>query len=122
MNQPFKGYSKIKERNMDLYKDLGQAIQDNISDKWEKVIVKIESSLNKMCSFQTEYTLASSEKKELKFPLLTANDLMDSVFELQDSMSPEHKWNKAIYTLEKNGHFDMTFEWDQALQDEWDKN
>ena len=30
------------------------------------------------------------------------------------------QWNKAIYTLEKNGHFDMTFEWDQALQDEWD--
>ena len=28
--------------------------------------------------------------------------------------------NKAIYTLEKDGHFDMTFEWDQALQDEWD--
>ena len=29
-------------------------------------------------------------------------------------------WNKAVYTLEKNGHFDMTFEWNQALQDEWD--
>ena len=52
---------------MDLYKDLGQAIQDNISDKWEKVIVKIESSLNKMCSFQTEYTLTSSEKTENLF-------------------------------------------------------
>ena len=46
---------------------------------------------------------------------------MDSVFELQESMSPEHKWNKAVYSLERNGHFDMTFEWDQALQDEWDK-
>ena len=99
---------------MDFYKDLGQAIQNNISDNWDTVIVKIESSL------QAEYTLSSFEKKELKFPLLTVNTLMDSVFELQASMSPEHKWNKAIYTLEKNGHFDMTFEWDQALQDEWD--
>ena len=80
---------------MDFYKDLGQAIQNNISDNWDTVIVKIESSLNKMCSFQAEYTLSSFEKKELKFPLLT-------------------------YTLEKDGHFDMTFEWDQALQDEWD--
>ena len=105
---------------MDFYKDLGQAIQNNISDNWDIVIVKIESSLNKMCSFQAEYTLSSFEKKELKFPLLTVNTLMDSVFELQESMSPEHKWNKAVYTLEKNGHFDMTFEWDQALQDEWD--
>ena len=105
---------------MDFYKDLGQAIQNNISDNWDTVIVKIESSLNKMCSFQAEYTLSSFEKKELKFPLLTVNTLMDSVFDLQASMSPEHKWNKAIYTLEKDGHFDMTFEWDQALQDEWD--
>ena len=32
----------------------------------------------------------------------------------------QSKWNKAVYTLEKNGHFDMTFEWDQTLQDEWD--
>ena len=92
---------------MDFYKDLGQAIQNNISDNW-------------VCSFQAEYTLSSFEKKELKFPLLTVNTLMDSVFALQESMSPEHKWNKAIYTLEKNGHFDMTFEWDQTLQDEWD--
>ena len=104
----------------DVYKLLATAICESIEDEWEKVTVKIESSLNKMCSFQTEYTLASSEKKELKFPLLTANDLMDSVFELQESMLPEHKWNKAVYTLEKNGHFDMTFEWNQALQDEWD--
>ncbi len=26
------------------------------------------------------------------------------------------KWNKAVYTLERNGHFDIDFEWDQALQ------
>ena len=31
-------------------------------------------------------------------------------------------WNRAVYTLDSNGHFDMTFEWDQSLQDEWDKN
>lgn len=29
---------------MDFYKDLGQAIQNNISDNWDTVIVKIESS------------------------------------------------------------------------------
>ena len=56
---------------MDLYQELGKAVQDNISGKWEKATVKIESSLNKMCSFQAEYTLSSFEKKELKFPLLT---------------------------------------------------
>lgn len=31
------------------------------------------------------------------------------------------KWNRAVYSLESNGHFDMSFEWDLALQDKWDK-
>ena len=75
-----------------------------------------------MCSFQTEYILSSKETKELKFPVLTVSDLMDSVFELQESMFLEHKWNRAVYTLEKNGRFDMEFEWDQALQDKWEKS
>ena len=105
---------------MDLYKELGNAIQKNIFGEWEKVTVKIESSLKKMCSFQAKYVLSSKETKELKFPVLTVSDLMDSVFELQESMFPEHKWNRAVYTLEKNGRFDMEFEWDQALQDKWE--
>lgn len=105
---------------MDLYKELGKAVQDNISGKWKKVTVKIESSLNKMCSFRSEYVLSTTEKKELKFPVLTVSELMDSVFALQEAMYPEHKWNRAVYILEKNGHFDMSFEWDQNLQDEWD--
>ena len=42
---------------MDLYQELGKAVQDNISGKWEKVTVKIESSLNKMCSFQIYFII-----------------------------------------------------------------
>ena len=49
---------------MDLYKELGNAIQKNIFCEWEKVTVKIESSLKKMCSFQAEYVLSSKETKE----------------------------------------------------------
>lgn len=49
-------------------------------------------------------------------------DLGECVFELQESIFPEHKWNRAVYTLEKNGHFGMEFEWDQALQDKWEKS
>ena len=32
---------------MDLYKELGNALQKNIFGEWEKVTVKIESSLKK---------------------------------------------------------------------------
>lgn len=106
---------------MDLYKSLSKAIQKIVPKNWTKVNVKIESSLNVMCSFQSECLLSSNEKRELKFSVQTVNGLMDAVFELQESMYPENKWNRAVYTLEKNGHFDMEFIWDQVLQDEWDK-
>ena len=68
------------------------------------------------------YYFYNNEEKHA-FELIEDNqseDLGENVFALQASMSPEHKWNKAIYTLEKDGYFDMTFEWDQTLQDEWD--
>lgn len=29
-----------------------------------------------------------------------------------------NRWNRATFTLEPNGKFDMKFVWDQALQDE----
>ena len=106
----------------DVYKLLADIICASIDTKWEKVEVKIESSPKKILSTNACYYLANGNKKA--FELLDENydeDLGENIFELQDSMSPEHKWNKAVYTLEKNGHFDMTFEWDQSLQDEWDK-
>ena len=111
---------KVEDESSDLYKSLSKAIQKAVPRNWAKVTVKIESSLNVMCSFQSECLLSSNEKRELKFPVQTASDLIDAVFELQEAMCPEHKWNRAVYTLEKNGHFDMEFIWDQALQDEWD--
>ena len=106
----------------DVYKLLADIICASIDTEWEKVEVKIESSPKKMLSTNACYYLANGNKKA--FELLDENydeDLGENIFELQESMSPVHKWNKAVYTLEKNGHFDMTFEWDQTLQDEWDK-
>lgn len=105
----------------DVYKLIANMICNSINGKWDKAIVEIESSLERMLSTNAYYFYNNEEKHA--FELIEDNqseDLGENVFALQASMSPEHKWNKAIYTLEKDGHFDMTFEWDQALQDEWD--
>ncbi|EPF2929534.1 immunity protein YezG family protein [Vibrio navarrensis] len=32
--------------------------------------------------------------------------------------NPNNKWNRAIFTLEPSGSFNIDFEWDQALADE----
>ena len=104
---------------MDLYKELGNLIIDSIDVEWSIVIVKITSSLNKMCEFDCSY---SNDKINFYFDKVRGFFMGKNVFELQESMLPEHKWNRAVYTLEKNGHFDMEFKWDQELQDEWEKS
>ena len=112
----------LRKRIMtDVYKLIANMICNSINGKWDKAIVEIESSLGRMLSTNAYYFYNNEEKHA--FELIEDNqseDLGENVFALQESMSPEHKWNKAVYTLEKNGHFDMTFEWDQTLQDEWD--
>ena len=104
----------------DLYKELGNLIVETIDDEWKKVVIKITSSMNKMCIFDCSYSDNSENIRQFSFDKMKGFLMGKNVFELQESMSPEHKWNKAVYTLEKNGHFDMTFEWDQTLQDKWD--
>ncbi len=107
---------------MDVYKLIADMICNSIDDKWEKAVVEIESSLGKMLSTNAYYFFKDGHKNA--FGLINDNqdeDLGENIFALQESMYPEHKWNRAVYTLEKNGHFDMEFIWDQALQDEWDK-
>ena len=104
----------------DLYKELGNLIVETIDDEWKKVVIKITSSMNKMCIFDCSYSDNSENIRKFSFDKMKGFLMGKNVFALQASMSPEHKWNKAIYALEKDGHFDMTFEWDQALQDEWD--
>ena len=107
----------------DVYKLLADIACSSIKEDWKYITIEIKSSMWKMFNTTPFYYLESGEKKSFK--LLDDDldiDLGECFFELQESMFPEHKWNRAVYTLEKNGHFDMEFEWDQALQDEWEKS
>lgn len=40
----------------DLYKELGNLIVETIDDEWKKVVIKITSSMNKMCIFDCSYS------------------------------------------------------------------
>ena len=107
----------------DVYKLLADIACSSIKEDWKYITIEIKSSMWKMFNTTPFYYLESGEKKS--FELLDDDldiDLDECFFELQESMFPEHKWNRAVYTLEKSGHFDMEFEWDQALQDEWEKS
>lgn len=105
----------------DLYKILANVACDSIDSEWERITIDIKSNLWKLFISNAKYYNSNGDQKT--FELLDDNldiDLGKCVFDLQNEMYTNHKWNKALFLLEKNGHFDMKFEWDQKLQDEWD--
>lgn len=54
---------------MDLYKELGNLIVETIDDEWKKVVIKITSSMNKMCIFDCSYSV-NSEKSRARVAIL----------------------------------------------------
>ena len=53
----------------DLYKELGNLIVETIDDEWKKVVIKITSSMNKMCMFDRSYSV-NSEKSRARVAIL----------------------------------------------------
>ena len=54
---------------MDFYKELGNLIVETIDDEWKKVVIKITSSMNKMCIFDCSYSV-NSEKSRASVAIL----------------------------------------------------
>ena len=104
----------------DIYKHIGSQLNDSIDSSWDKIELNIECS-DKYIGTNAKYQINGEWKNALNLALNRETKI--DLIKFHNSAKELHfaQWNKAIYTLEKNGHFDMTFEWDQALQDEWDK-
>lgn len=89
---------------------------------WTTAIVEIESNLNyvgtalkffnekKECVSDCEISLTPKSK----FSLIQMHKIMDN----EDKTF--EKWNKALLSIEKNGKFEISFEWNQDLQNKWD--
>lgn len=104
----------------EIYKYIGNILNRNIDvDNWEKIQFTIEADTD-FCGYHGIYTdkLQNSYDLDINIPY-EMDDKIWRLLELSKENNFTH-WNKAVYTLEKNGHFDMTFEWNQELQDEWD--
>ena len=110
----------IKSMN-NIYKLIGNELSVSLNSDWDKIILEIECS-DKHVSASAKYVLNGNWKDNLDYDL--SRDAMLAIIKLHNTAEENNftPWNRAVYTLEKNGHFDMEFEWDQALQDEWEKS
>ena len=105
----------------EIYKFVGEYLVSNIqSEDWEKIILNIEIN-DRYRGFDGDYfdCMGVGHDLGIIFSFEFGKKIKEFyLFTKENNFAP---WNRAVYTLEKNGHFDMEFIWDQALQDEWDK-
>lgn len=108
------------EKIENLYKTIGDELYNSLKSDWDKIELNIECS-DRHIGMNARYLTNGEWKDNLDYDLAT--DTMLSIIDFHKDSEKNNfaPWNRAVYTLERNGHFDMTFEWDQALQDEWDK-
>ena len=109
------------KKQEDLYKIIGNELYSSLKSDWDKIELNIECSDDHI-GMNAKYLINGEWKNNLDHDLTT--DTMLSIIDFHKNSEKNNfaPWNRAVYTLEKNGHFDMEFIWDQALQDEWDKS
>ena len=103
-----------------IYAYIGKVLNKGIGKiDWNTITLNIKAAVG-YCGFDGTYTDSSQSVHDLDIDIPFE---MDKKIALLLELSEKNNfapWNRAVYTLEKNGHFDMEFIWDQALQDEWD--
>ena len=98
----------------DIYNSIAMGIIENIKTEWEKAHVFVEY-FEDSANFKGEYTL---EGNTAFFEV--SDQAFDDFEELNEitTQNSENKWNRAVFTLEPTGKFNIDFEWDQELADE----
>ena len=109
----------MEEMN-EIYTYIGNVLNNNMNDNnWETIKFNMQADVD-YCGYDGTYTDTMGLVHDLDIDIPIEMD--DKIWRLLELTKKNNfvPWNKAVYTLEKNGHFDMTFECNQALQDEWD--
>lgn len=121
MKNPLKRRLKINQEEIkmtkdvdDIYKSIAIGIIENIETEWEKAQIFVEY-FEDSANFKGEYM---QEGKTAFFEVSDqAFDDFEELYEIT-TQNLVNKWNRAIFTLEPAGKFNIDFEWDQELADE----
>ncbi len=103
-----------------IYKYIGKVLNKGIGKiDWSTITLNIKAKVGYR-GYDGTYLDSSRSVHDLDIDIpFEMDEKIGQLLELskKNNFAP---WNRAVYTLEKSGHFDMEFIWDQALQDEWD--
>lgn len=98
-----------------IYENIAEYLVQQITADWKECKVEVEF-FGDAAEFDATYT----NFEDKSFDLESGYYLFKEFQSLSTIMSdnPEIKWNKATFTLEPSGDFNIDFEWDQELADE----
>ncbi|NRD74006.1 DUF600 family protein [Shewanella sp. VB17] len=100
-----------------LYLSIAQNIIQNSSDSWDIAEVNVEV-------FDDALKLKGGHYKNEMFTSFKFRNFDRKIIKdfenihLITTENPDNNWNRAKFTLEPTGKFNIEFEWDQALADE----
>lgn len=102
-----------------IYEKIGNNLVNCMNNNWDKIVLNIECN-GKMAGTTSKY-LNDGKWIDNLDRRLGADVLIEIIklYEITKSLS-FIKWNRAVFTLESSGDFNMDFKWDQELQDKWD--
>jgi len=98
----------------EIYQSIAVGISKNIDGQWDKSLLLVEF-FDGAANFKGEFYF-QNEKKYFRVDD-DAFDDFEEIYEITTENS-ENKWNRAIFSLELTGSFNLEFEWDQELADE----
>ncbi|SEG71467.1 immunity protein YezG family protein [Paenibacillus sp. UNC499MF] len=101
-----------------IYESIVTNISTVINGEWVKAKLDIEV-IGEMVSFTGNYLSNKNETKQIDVDEFDFQLTFD-VLELHKITTEggNNKWNRAVFSVQPDGAFDMEFIWDQELQDE----
>lgn len=106
----------------EIYLNIAQSISNAIEqDNWTQARLNIEIVADGVIGYTGEYQVdnATLDMSIRKIP----RDIRNWIRELHQITTDggNNRWNKANFTLNHDGKFDMEFIWDQELEDQIEK-
>lgn len=103
----------------EIYLSIAQNMVNNLPENWLSAHIDAEIEAEDAIGIKGGYEIQNTEFQSFKlrnFDRRIFNDF-ESLHQITTEDS-ENKWNRAKFTLEPTGKFNIDFEWDQALADE----
>ncbi|HDY7965677.1 TPA: hypothetical protein RQK66_000192 [Vibrio vulnificus] len=99
----------------DIYGDIASHVIKQIDEEWKSCIINTTFMLD-VAEFDIFYMNENGINNDLDggYSLFKLFELLHEI----TTVNPDNNWNRAIFTLESTGDFNIDLVWDQALADE----